>query len=280
MPNRDYVINTYAYTLTHTAEQCLTELSGAGFDAFEVMMYPGHVWPPTLDQGGRRALKAFLSERSLTIRSLNQPNIDINLAGATDDMWLYSVSIVRQIVELAADLEAEDVIIGPGKVNPLMPAPQERVIGRFYRALDVLAPLAKSLGVRLLVENMPFAFLPAIDRMMEVVEEYGAEEIGVIYDVANAAFIKENFRHGLERCGSRLKMIHLSDTGSAVYKHDPVGKGTIDFRAASDDALAIGWTDRPVLEIIGVSPNPTGEIINSVKLLDAAGWDRIARNAR
>lgn len=280
MPNRDYVINTYAYTLTHTAEQCLTELSDAGFDTFEVMMYPGHVWPPALDQGGRKALKQFLRERSLTVRSLNQPNIDINLAAATDEMWAYSVSILRQIVELAADLEATDVIVGPGKVNPLMPAPQERVIGRFYKSLDVLAPLAKSLGVRLLVENMPFAFLPAIDRMMEVVEEYGAEEIGVIYDIANAAFIRENFRHGLERCGSRLKMIHLSDTGTDAYKHDPIGRGTIDFRAAADDALAIGWADRPVLEIIGVSPNPTEEIINSVTLLDAAGWDRIARNAR
>ena len=39
----------------------------------------------------------------------------------------------------------------------------------------------------------PFAFLPAIDRMMEVVEEYGAEEIGIIYDIANAAFIREKF---------------------------------------------------------------------------------------
>ena len=38
--------------------------------------------------------------------------------------------------------------------------PRERMLEHFYRALDRLAPLAREAGTRLLVENMPFAFLP------------------------------------------------------------------------------------------------------------------------
>ena len=52
-------------------------------------------------------------------------------------------------------------IVGPGKANPLFPMPRDRMVSYFYRALDKLAPLARQVGTRLFIENMPFAFLPA-----------------------------------------------------------------------------------------------------------------------
>ena len=41
-----FACNTYSYTLSHTAGACLMHLADVGFSEFELMMYPGHLWPP------------------------------------------------------------------------------------------------------------------------------------------------------------------------------------------------------------------------------------------
>jgi L-ribulose-5-phosphate 3-epimerase len=271
MAASDYAVTTYSYVVTHTAEQCMSALADQGFNAFELVMYPGHAWPADMDSGKRRQLGAFLYDRSLTLRSLNQPNIDLNIAAATREMRDYSISSLCKTVELAGDLCVPDVVIGPGKLNPLVPIPHEEAVGHLYRALDVLVPLSKKIGTRVLVENMPFGFVPDAESLMMTIEAYGPEEVGVLYDVANGAFIRENVRAALQRCGSRLKMIHLSDTGLSVYKHDPIGCGTIDFNAVMDDLASIGWTERPVLEMVGMTSDPAAEFFDSTRILDGAG---------
>lgn len=93
-----YAVNTYAWTLTHPAEACLEGLAGRGHRMFEVMMYPGHMWPADMDAGARRAFKRFLDDRGLSVTTLNMPNVDINVAGATAAMRAYSLDILTQIV--------------------------------------------------------------------------------------------------------------------------------------------------------------------------------------
>ncbi len=74
------------------------------------------------------------------------------------------------------------------------------MISHFYHALDRLAPLAREVGTRLLVENMPFAFLPDAESLMSAVDGYGDDSIRVIYDVANAHFIAESPLDGTAAC--------------------------------------------------------------------------------
>jgi sugar phosphate isomerase/epimerase len=138
----------------------------------------------------------------------------------------------------------------------------------------VLAPLAKSCGTALWVENMPFAFLPGIDELMDALDAYGDDSIGVVYDVANAHFIGEDIGHGLRRSKARLKLVHLSDTGRQAYRHDPVGAGTVPFSAIPAMLGEAGYRSRPMLEII--SRNPDSDIAESMQRLRAAGFARLA----
>jgi sugar phosphate isomerase/epimerase len=269
-----FAVNTYSYTLDFDVQDCLSRLAHQGFAEFELMMYPGHLWPPALDAGEGAALARWLSERNFKVRTLNQPNVDINLAGATEEMRAYSLALVRATVELAGELGADGVVIGPGKGNPLFPAPVERMTGWFFEALDMLLPVARRAGTRLLVENMPFCFLPDADGMMAALERYGAEEIGVVYDVANAHFIGEDLVHGFARVAPRLHTVHLSDTGRQVYKHDPVGHGDLDFAAALAGAKAVGHERVPILEIISTDPDTA--IPDSAARLARMGWDAVA----
>ena len=269
---RSFACNTYSYTMSHTAEGCLSHLADLGFSEFELMMYPGHLWPPDIDAAQRVALRGLIERRGLRVVTLNMPNVDMNIAGASAQMRRYTLDLLRQIVELAGELGAEGVVLGPGKSNPLFPAPRERLEGFFFAALDELVPLAKKAGTALWIENMPFAFLPDIEGLMQALDRYGNDELGIVYDVANGHFVGESLGDALRRCRPRLKLVHLSDTARTLYRHDPVGAGDVPFGELPPVLAEVGYTRLPVLEII--SHDPDKDLVSSAEKLVAMGFVR------
>jgi L-ribulose-5-phosphate 3-epimerase len=251
--------NSYSYMRSHSAAGCVARLADLGFQEFELMTHPGHLWPADMDEAARRALRALFDGRGLTLTALNMPNVDINVAGAASEMRAYSL-----------DLGARGVIIGPGKANPLFPAPADELVGHFYAALDRLCPVALSAGTALWVENMPFAFLPKIGDLMAALKHYGNDAVRIVYDIPNAYFIGEDFTEGLRQCRDRLELVHLSDTGRPAYRHDPVGLGTVPFAQVPAALAAIGYRARPMLEII--SPDPDRDLIASAAKLALLGF--------
>lgn len=265
--------NTYSYMRSHSAEVCLARLADFGFQEFELMVHPGHLWPAELSAEQRSAIRRRMDQRGLQLTALNMPNIDINVAGAAVEMRAYSLNLVSETVRLAGELGARGVVIGPGKANPLFPTPAVELIGHFFAALDRLAPVAVASGTALWVENMPFAFLPAIGQLMDALKQYGDDKVCIVYDIANAHFIGEDFAAGLQQCRERLALVHLSDTGAQVYRHDPVGLGTVPFAQVPRALHAAGYTARPMLEII--SRDPDRDIIASASKLAVLGFDKI-----
>jgi sugar phosphate isomerase/epimerase len=270
-----FAINTYAYTASHPAMDCLRHLAAQGYTDFELMMVPGHLWPAATDAAARRALRHLVADQGLRIMSLNMPNIDINIAAVAEEMRRHSLGLLHAILELAGDLEVPGVVVGPGKANPLMPAPAEQLTGHFFRALDQLAPHAEKLGTRLYVENMSFAFLPDAEGLMAALERYGDERIAVVYDVANAVFIGEDPGDGLRRVRERLALVHLSDTPREVYRHSAVGLGVVPFGAIPPQLEEVGYADLPMFEII--DDNPDAALRTSAQRLFELGWPRRAR---
>ena len=114
--------NTYSYIRSHAADDCVARLADNGFRAFELMVYPGHLWPRGEGRGALPRLRRQIADRNLRLVSLNMPNIDINIGAAAPEMRAYSLDLVADIVQLAGDLGAEGVVVGPGKANPLFPA--------------------------------------------------------------------------------------------------------------------------------------------------------------
>ncbi len=261
-------VNTYSYTFDSTAFDTVARLADQGYGAVELMFFPGHLWPADLSGPDLRRLRD-LCERRLSLVAVNMPNIDMNIAAAAEEMRSYTLGLLVQFVRCAGELGAKGIIIGPGKANPLFPMPRERLMSHFYRALDQLAPLAREAGTRLLMENMPFAFLPDADALMQAIDGYGDETIRVIYDVANAHFIGEAPASGLQRVRERLALVHFSDTTRQAYKHDPFGRGDVPLQGLADAMREVGYLEVPMLEII--SQQPDADISDSCGRLHQAG---------
>jgi len=262
--------NTYSYMRSLGAEACLTRLAGFGFREFELMVYPGHLWPADLSSAQRRDLRGLIERSSWTLTALNMPNIDINVAAAAPGMRAYSLALLEDTVRLAGELGARGVVIGPGKANPLFPSDASELIEHFFAALDRLYPIAEKSGTALWLENMPFAFLPGIDELMSALKRYGNDALRIVYDIANAYFIGEDFADGLKQCRERLALVHLSDTGRQFYRHDPVGLGSVPFAEVPRALAAVGYRASPMLEII--SRDPDCDIVASVDKLARLGF--------
>src|SRR6185312_17114475 len=139
--------NTYSYVRSESAASCVARLADKGFREFELMLHPGHLWPDLAGAELKRLRAQFAGDVRLV--TLNMPNIDINVAGASEEMRNYSLGLLSRFVQLAGDLGAPGIVIGPGKANPLFPAAAEQLTGHFFAALDVLCPIAEKAGTAL-----------------------------------------------------------------------------------------------------------------------------------
>jgi len=264
-------VNTYGYVYSHEAGACLAHLASQGYRDIELMMYPGHAWPAEMSPADRRGLARVITDHELRVRTLNMPNLDLNVAAANPEMRALSLKNLGEIIDLAGELGVPGVVLGPGKPNPLFPNPPEHLMGWFRQALDVLVPAAAKAGTRMVAENMPFGFLPLADQMMAALDDYGADDVGVVYDVANAVFAREDPVEGLRRVKDRLELVHLSDTGLAAYRHDPIGRGVVDFGGFAEGLADIGYAGIAMLEVI--SDQPDEDIAASAdQLLAMAPW--------
>jgi L-ribulose-5-phosphate 3-epimerase len=264
-----FSVNTYSYIFDGSAAESVARLADQGYGGVELMFFPGHLWPAELDAAALRNLRN-LCEQRLRLVSVNMPNVDMNVAAAAEEMRTYTLNLLVQFVRCAGELGAGGIVVGPGKANPLFPMPRDRMVAYFYRALDRLAPLARQVGTKLFIENMPFAFLPDAESLMKVVDGYGDDSTRIIYDVANAHFIGESPVEGLQRVRDRLSLVHFSDTTRQSYKHDAIGCGDVPLAGLATRMTEIGYTELPMLEVISQNPDP--DIADSCRRLQEAGF--------
>ncbi len=100
---RRFGVNTYAYSQSASAADCVRRLAALGFTEFELMIMPGHLWP-TDGEGALQGLRNALEGHTLS--TLNTANLDINVAAAAEEMRDYSTTLLRRFIWLAGSLGA------------------------------------------------------------------------------------------------------------------------------------------------------------------------------
>lgn len=265
-------INTYSYIWTMPAYKCVESLRDQGYQEFELLLHPPHL---SFDRAttDHRALRGMVRNDGIRIHSLNLPSLDTNLASVFPEMRAFSQGMFRQALELCADLEVPYLITVPGRVSPLFPP--DRAISRdlVLRSIEALLPDAERLGVKLAIENVPFATLPEAKSVVDFVKSIASPHLAITYDVANAHFIGENPAEGLAEVSDYLAVVHFSDTTQTSWKHDPIGEGDVDFGAACAALDSLSWCGPVMLEII--SDDAEKDIRTSHDALSRFGFPHI-----
>ncbi|QHE84310.1 sugar phosphate isomerase/epimerase family protein [Hydrogenophaga sp. BPS33] len=241
--------HSYAWMWSMPARPCLERLQALGFDEFELITMPGHLWPTEMSGAQRVSLRDWVEGEGATLRTLNHPGTDLNLASPVPEVRAYSVQILAQVLALAADLRCPAVVVVTGRVNPLLPAPLEHHRQWVLDALRALVPVAEDLGVRLALENIPLGPLPRARDLLDAVAWLNSPAVAVCWDAANAHFCGEDPAEGLREVAPWLEVVHLSDTDRSSWRHDVIGTGAVDFASVLQAARDVGHARKPLLEL-------------------------------
>jgi sugar phosphate isomerase/epimerase len=93
-----------------------------------------------------------------------------------------------------------------------------------------------------------------------------------VYDVANAAYIGEDPVESLLSHHESIGLVHISDTGTEAWGHDPIGTGVIDWNGLGKAVNATCGINNVVLEIIR-EENPVQEFKKAMQDLKNQGWN-------
>ena len=266
------IINTFSYIWSATAIDAMCNLSRRGFNVFEVPISSPHCWPDEMTPVMRSDAKKRLQDCGASVRSLNAGGYDINLASPAANMRRKSTDHIKDVIDLAFDWGAVDVVISPGTRRPMISPSLPKTLGWLYESLEILLPRAGQAGARLLLENTPYCFRSTFDELLMVVKEVNNEKLKIVYDVANAAYIKEDPVACLLSGHSAIGLVHLSDTGLGEWGHDPIGTGVVNFEHLARAVEATCKIENVVLEIIR-EKDPLGEINNGIAELQKRGWN-------
>jgi L-ribulose-5-phosphate 3-epimerase len=265
----DFAVNTFSYIWDRSFADTADHLADQGYRAFEVLLTAPHLWPSDCDATARRDLVRRLDARGLRVVSLNIGGFDNNLASPGADVRATSVALMGAAIDLAGDLGGADLVLSPGTARALSAPPKTWMVDWFHQAMETLVPRAEARGVRLLIENIPYAFLPDVVGIMDAIDGLPAT-VGVVYDVANGVYIREDPVAAIERIGDRLHLVHLSDTPLDVWRHAPVGQGVVPFGDIGAALRRVGYAGPNVLEII--SDDPDTAIRASAETLVGMDW--------
>lgn len=271
MANTSFSINTFSWIWTHKIEDCLNHLADQGHTRFEAIMTPGHLWATELDAPARKAIGKLLSDRGLAFTSFNPGGWDNNVVSPSREMRDHTCRYLGGIVELAGEWGVPGVVISPGLARPLLAAPRERMMDWLKESLDRLVPEAERAQTNLLFENIPYTWLPKAADLMTVLDELGyGDSLAIIYDVANGVFAKDDPAADIALVESRMKLVHISDTTTEEFRHDPIGKGDVPFQEVAEALQRVGYDGPVVLEII--SSEPDVDFPDGIEKLGAMGW--------
>lgn len=265
------VINTFPFIWRYGIEECLDRLATQGHRRTEIILTEPHCWPLTLPGEVRRRVAERIRSGAAEIVSLNLGGFDNNLASPADEVRGLTLKSLSAAIDLAAEWCVKGIVISPGAGRPLLPPPSEKLHGWSRASLEALLPRAESAGVDLLLENIPYSFLPTADGLAGMVEAIDHPNLGVIYDVPNAVFAREVPEEGFSRLKEHIRLVHFSDTVLDTWRHDRLGAGIVKFDEALACMRSIGYEGDLVLEII----DPDGDeaiaaSVASLRQLDPA----------
>jgi L-ribulose-5-phosphate 3-epimerase len=275
MKKLEVAASTFPFLFSHDGLGAMKHLQSLGYDIFELMIFPPHCWPRELSAEQRKEYKVWLDGEGLRISSFCYPLLDNNPNGVDKLMREYTLNRYREAIDFAAELSCPYVVVIPGPVNSLINPPHQWMLDWFVEGMKTLIQHAKGTGVELLLENVPFTYLPTAQDMVDTANLIGPE-IGINFDICNSAFIKEDPAAAIRMMGDKLKNVHISDSGYEEFVHARLGTGIVDPGPSFEALNDIGYTGATVLEIItdALQPgaDPDGDIKASHKVLAEAGW--------
>jgi len=260
------------YTYLYTADilTSIDRLAALGFRSCELMTVPPHLSPDTADPARRRDVRARLERAGMELLAIQPGYLDLNISSTNERIRAEAVRHLCDYIDLAADLGSRFFVLGSGRRHPLIPAPLDWLYPQMVAAVIQIVRRAEERGVVVTVENIPTHVIERGEQLVALCQEVDSEACQVVYDVANGHLV-EDPADGLRAVAPYLQYVHLSDTPRDVWRHNPVGEGTVDFDAIAAALTAQSFSGPSALEVLKPEASDAA-LAASAQALAPLGW--------
>ena len=236
----------------------LEHIALAGYDAVEMVMGARGVLTPETSEEELLRIKRQADDRNLAIHSVGVWSIwENNLLSDEPEVRRTARSILERQLHAAAALGADKTLMVPGFVGcdfieGSRRVPYDAAWERALEAFTGLGELARSLGVRIGIENVWNKFLLSPLEMKTFIDEIANPFVGVYLDTGNVLYTgyPEDW---IRILGERITAVHLSDyrlSQSGFGAFVDLFAGDVDFIEVAAALRDIGYEGFLTLEML------------------------------
>jgi sugar phosphate isomerase/epimerase len=257
--------STNAY-LHHSFADTCERLAGIGYRGVEIMADVPHAWPAYLLPEHKRAIRAALDARKLSIS-----NINAFMMHAVNDhrqkywhpSWIEPDRNYRQVridhtkraLTLAKELGAPCITTEPG--GPLEGRPWGECLKLFVEMLKPVVEHAEKEQVLLLVEPEPDLLIETADQYLEFTKHIQSPYLGLNFDIGHFYCVKDDPAATVRKLAPLIRHVHLEDIAATrVHHHLVPGDGVIDFRGTLAALKEVGYAGWVTVELYTYHENP------------------------
>jgi sugar phosphate isomerase/epimerase len=271
MPHPSLGAHTFGFAWTEPATVTLERLTTFGFGNLQLMAIPPHFDPWATDRVQTRILRRILEQTSAKLLAIDLSSADVNLASSMPEAVNFGVDAYTAAMDRCVELGAKAICIASGRRHALLAGVNAELLEVYRDAFERLHDEAIKRGLTVVLENHPQGLLATASQIEQFLAAGRYRDVSVCYDVANAVAVGEDPVAGLTALMPRLGIVHLSDSPVGQWRHDPIGSGSIDFRAIGKCLNDSAFNGSVVLEIL--SATPFDDLNASVARLIEQGWE-------
>jgi sugar phosphate isomerase/epimerase len=224
-----------------------------GFKAIELELYDELVAEHRRDLP---AMKAILARYGMTVPSVMA--VEEKMFSLDPALKEKAIHDFEHLAEMTAELGTPLIAICGYMPPEIRPQGTELYVGGPPTAVEVsedivkqFAAIAARHGLTLIIETRANDVFSSTDAVLNLIRETGANNMGIILDVAHVHAGKEYLSLVIPKLGRLIRLVHFSDNDGTQAYHYPLGKGKIDFKSVIRALGRAGFDDTIVVDISG-----------------------------
>ncbi len=264
----------------HSLTEAIEVIGKAGFCGVELMADRPHAFPEDLTADKISVLNQCLSEQKLKVSNLNAATVaslnDPHNPSWVDEDWQKREQRIRYTLDCMRLAAAMGIALvntqGGGRIPPgTMHSESWRLfVANMHRVL----PLAKKLGVKLLIEPTPDMLIQTSDHLLELLAEVDyPESLQVTFDNVHLHCAGEDPLVAWEKLKKHVGLVRLSDAAdNSAHMHVQLGEGVLDLPALLTTVQQSGYQGFVTIQPDGQEQSADKIVYGAASYLQETGF--------
>lgn len=258
-------LSTHLFVFYELNEEILRLIRAGGFENIELWGMPPHL---SLDNPEKlKNISQIINDHGLKVRSMHAPFYRVIWDAFTGN-WLSlsdpdagrrreALDMVIKAIKSSEIFGHRVLVLHCGFSGEKRSRDEKILVG----SIKKLTQISRDYGVKLALENGPESFT-GVSPVLKIVREFDPETLGFCLDLGHA-----NLEPGLnpveaiEKGGSRLANLHVSDNSGKIDEHNLPGQGKIDWDKVTKKLRALSHHEERKM-------NPSHPVLFTFELAD------------